>query len=95
MSYSEIHTWLTENNKTHEDMDAIWEYMRFKNSIVARFHSSGLKWYDLNDLCRKDLLVRYSVELVKDKHMTELIEKTIAPTKRVFQVYEGRRDKKC
>lgn len=93
MSYSEIKLWLTEHNKTHEDMDNIWEYMRFKNVTVSRLHNSGLRWYDLNDNLRKDLLIRYSVELVKDKHMSESIEKTIAPTKRVFQVYEGRRDK--
>lgn len=64
--YAEIKNWLAQNNTTHEEMDAMWNYLYGKNFIVTNLTDHGKSWHDLNTHAMKTLKPQYEKEKRKE-----------------------------
>lgn len=60
MEYIEMRTFLQEQNKTHEEMDHIWNYCLEKgHKKILQLDRSGMTWHDLNTMALKTLEREY------------------------------------
>jgi len=58
--YAQVKRFLTENNVTDEQMDAMWSAMYNQNALVKVLTDHGKNWLDLNNGARKSLIRIYN-----------------------------------
>jgi hypothetical protein len=49
MEYLEMMQFLETHNKTHEEMNIMWDYcVEKEHALIAQLHTCGKRWSDLN-----------------------------------------------